>query len=55
MTGLHGRVRAIAMQHDRGRWRALVNVNDAASTYQLTLVLTRSAKGKWQVTKVTTQ
>lgn len=55
MTGLHGQARAIAMQHHDGHWRALVNVNDADGTYQLTLTLTRSADGKWRVTKVTTQ
>jgi hypothetical protein len=55
MTGLHGRVRAIAMRHHGIGWEALVNVNDAYSTYQLTLALTRSAKGKWQVTRVMTQ
>jgi len=55
MTGLQGRVRAIAMQRAGTRWQALVNVNDAASTYQLTLTLARLAGGDWRVVKVTTQ
>ena len=55
MTGLHGRVRAIAMQRRRKGWSALVNVDNAASTYQLTLTVERFSAHSWRVTKVTTQ
>jgi hypothetical protein len=51
---LQGQVAGIAMTRSGARWRALVNVHDARSTYQLTLTLAR-AKQRWVVTGVSAQ
>ncbi len=54
MAYLQGQVRGIGMERDGDRWEALVNVHDAVSTYQLTLVLERLSR-RWIVTKVSAQ
>jgi len=54
MQSLQGQVAGIAMAQAGGMWRALVNVHDARSTYQLTLTLVRVGTA-WAVTGVSAQ
>jgi hypothetical protein len=54
MQRLQGRAAGIAMAPAGTGWRALVNVHDARSTYQLTLTLAR-VNARWLVTGVSTQ
>jgi len=54
MQNLQGQTAGVAMAHSGGGWRALVNVHDARSTYQLTLMLARVAQ-RWVVTGVSAQ
>lgn len=51
---LDGRVAGIAMAPAGDSWRALVNVHDARSTYQLTLTLAH-LRARWVVTAVSAQ
>jgi hypothetical protein len=54
MQSLQGQVAGIAMTRSGAGWRALVNVHDARSTYQLTLTLTQVG-ARWVVTGVSAQ
>jgi hypothetical protein len=54
MQSLQGQVAGIAMTRVGPAWRALVNVHDARSTYQLTLTLARAGT-RWVVTGVSAQ
>jgi hypothetical protein len=54
MQTLEGQVAGIAMSPAGGGWKALVNVHDGRSTYQLTLRLA-PAGGQWAVTEVSAQ
>lgn len=54
MQSLQGQVAGIAMTHSGLGWRALVNVHDARSTYQLTLTLAHAGQG-WVVTEISAQ
>jgi hypothetical protein len=54
MQSLQGQVADIALTHAGAGWRALVNVHDARSTYQLTLTLAPD-KQRWVVTGVSAQ
>jgi len=42
------------MTRNGSGWQALVNVHDAASTYQLTLGV-QTVSGRWEVTAVSSQ
>jgi len=54
MAHLHGQVKGIGMARNGSGWQALVNVHDAASTYQLTLGV-QMVSGHWEVTAVSSQ
>ena len=54
MAHLHGQVKGIGMTRNGSGWEALVNVHDAASTYQLTLGV-QMVSGRWEVTAVSSQ